>query len=71
MTVTDKYDDLMRLADLFDGTGAEMRTRAGLGEQVLRDPAVEESGELAPPTYEQFDDDVRAATTGSHGPRRC
>ena len=67
MTGTDRYDDLMVLADLFDGTGAEMRARAGLGEQVLRDPAVEESAELAPPTFDRFDDDVRAATTGRHG----
>ena len=67
MRIADKYDELMRLADLFDGSGAEMRTRAALGEQVLRDPAVEESAELAPPTFERLDDDVRAATTGQHG----
>jgi hypothetical protein len=67
MTVVDKYDELMRLADLFDGSGAEMRTRAVLGEQVLRDPAVEESAELAPATFERVDDDLRAATTGRHG----
>ncbi|GAA1150638.1 hypothetical protein [Nocardioides aquiterrae] len=63
----DRYAELMRLADLFDGAGAEMRTRAALGEQVLRDPAVEESADLAPTTFAQLDDDVRAATTGRHG----
>lgn len=67
MTVTDRYAELMRLADLFDGTGAEMRSRAALGERVLRDPAVAESAELAPASFERFDDDVRAATTGRHG----
>lgn len=67
MTVTDRYDDLMRLADVFDAAGAEMRSRAGLGEQVLRDAAVAESAELAGATYGRFDEDVRAATTGRHG----
>jgi hypothetical protein len=67
MTAADRYAELLRLADLFDGAGAEMRTRAALGEQVLRDPAVEESAELAPATFERFDHDVRAATTGRHG----
>jgi hypothetical protein len=67
MRIAERYDELMRLADLFDGTGAEMRSRAGLGEQLLRDPAVEESAELAPASFERFDDDVRAATTGRHG----
>ncbi|GAB3195812.1 hypothetical protein GCM10027062_03570 [Nocardioides hungaricus] len=67
MTVTGRYDDLMRLADVFDAAGAEMRSRAGLGEQVLRDEAVAESADLAPATYGRFDEDVRAATTGRHG----
>jgi hypothetical protein len=67
MTAGDRYAELMRLADLFDGAGAEMRTRAALGERVLRDPAVEESSDLAPATFGRFDDDVRAATTGRHG----
>ena len=67
MTAADRYAELMRLADLFDGAGAEMRTRAALGERILRDPAVEESADLAPTTFGRFDDDVRAATTGRHG----
>ena len=67
MTSVDRYAELMRLADLFDGAGAEMRTRAALGERILRDPAVEESADLAPATFGRFDDDVRAATTGRHG----
>ena len=67
MTVADRYAELMRLADLFDGAGAEMRTRAALGERVLRDPAVADSAQLAPTSFERFDDDVRAATTGRHG----
>lgn len=67
MTLADKYDDLMRLADAFDAAGAEMRTRAGLGEQLLRDDAVADSADLAPATYARFDEDVRAATSGRHG----
>ena len=63
----DRYEPLMRLADLFDAAGSEMRARAGLGERVLRDPEVADSAELAPATWARFDDETRAATTGRHG----
>jgi hypothetical protein len=63
----DKYDRMVRLADLFDGSGADLRTRAALGEQVLRDPAVADSAQLAPTTYARADEAVRGATTGKHG----
>lgn len=66
-TAGHQYDELLNLAALFDSSGAEMRDRAGLGEQVLGDPAVADSAELAPTTYLQVDDEVRAATTGQHG----
>ena len=62
-----RYDELMRLADLFDGVGAEMRTRSVLGEQVLHDPAVADSAPLSPTTFAPVDEGVRAATTGRHG----
>lgn len=65
--LTDKYEQLMRLADVFDGSGADMRNRAGLGERLLRDPEVTESAELAPTTYARVDEAVRGATTGKHG----
>src|SRR3546814_14113550 len=45
-----KYDQMMRLADLFDASGDEMRTRAALGNQVLNDEAVSDSAELSPKT---------------------
>lgn len=67
MRVAGGYDELMALADLFDASGAEMRSRSGLGEQVLRDPAVDESAELSPVSFERFEEDVRGATTGRHG----
>jgi len=63
----DKYDQMMRLADLFDATGEELRARARLGHDVLRDPAVAESAELSGLTHARAEDDVRAATTGRHG----
>jgi hypothetical protein len=63
----DKYDRMMRLADLFDGSGADLRSRAALGDQVLRDPEVADSAELAPTTYARADEAVRGATTGRHG----
>ncbi|WP_243058635.1 hypothetical protein [Nocardioides sp. SR21] len=69
MTATDDrpYEQLMMLAALFDSSGADLRGRAGLGEQVLGDPAVADSAELAPATYARLDDAVRGATTGQHG----
>ena len=48
---TDKYDRLMRLADLFDASGEEMRNRALLGDAVLGDEDVAASEELSPKTY--------------------
>ena len=63
----DKYDRLMRLADLFDASGEEMRTRAKLGDAVLRDEEVTASEELSPKTYAQVEEDVRHATSGKRG----
>ena len=63
----DKYDRMLRLADLFDSSGQEMRARSKLGADILRDEAVAESSELSPATYEAAADDIRAATTGKHG----
>ncbi|MGB0102067.1 MAG: hypothetical protein WBP61_17450, partial [Nocardioides sp.] len=67
MTGPEKYDGLLRLADAFDAAGDEMRSRAGLGEQMLREDAVAGSADLSPATYDAFHDDVREATTGRHG----
>lgn len=63
----DKYDRLMRLADLFDASGEEMRNRAKLGDAVLADEDVTASAELAPKTYARAEEDIRAATTGKRG----
>lgn len=65
--MTETYDRLLALADVFDSAGAELRARAGLGAEVLRDPAVTDTADLAPTTYAQAEEDVRAATTGKHG----
>lgn len=63
----DKYDQMLALADLFDATGNEMRTRARLGSEILADDDVVDSGELSRATWGQAEEDVRAATTGKHG----
>ena len=63
----DKYDRLMRLADVFDASGEELRTRARLGDAVLRDEEVAASEQLSPKTYADVEDDVRQATTGKRG----
>ena len=65
--MTESYERLLALADAFDAAGAELRSRAGLGAEVLRDPAVTDTAELAPTTYARAEDDVRAATTGARG----
>ncbi|RYC05397.1 hypothetical protein [Nocardioides zhouii] len=63
----DKYDQMLALADLFDSTGNEMRTRARLGADILGDDDVVDSGQLSPATWGLAEEDVRGATTGKHG----
>lgn len=62
-----KYDQMMRLADIFDSSGEEMRQRAALGAAVLADPDVSDSAELSPKTYARAEEDITAATTGKSG----
>jgi hypothetical protein len=64
---SDRYDDLVQLADLFEATGDELRRRARLGVEVLGDEDVAASEELSAATYAAAADDIRAATTGKHG----
>ncbi len=63
----DKYDQMLALADLFDASGNEMRTRARLGTEILGDDDVVETGELSKATWGQAEEDIRAALTGKHG----
>ena len=65
--LADKYDRMLRLADLFDSSGQEMRARSKLGAEILRDEGVAESSALSKATYDAAADDIRAATTGKHG----
>lgn len=63
----DRYEQMGRLADLFDDAGEEVRRRARLGAEVLRDPAFTESAELSRSSFDRAEEDVRTATTGKHG----
>ena len=63
----DKYDQMLRLADLFDDSGDEMRRRAQLGRTVLADDAVAASAELSPRTFATLEDELRAAADGKNG----
>jgi hypothetical protein len=63
----DRYDQLLQLADVFDRSGDQLRGLAGLGADVLRDPAVADSAELARPSHARAEEEIRAATTGKHG----
>ena len=65
--MADTYDRMLRLADLFDASGQEMRLRSKLGAEILRDEAVAESSALSKPTFDAAADDIRSATTGKHG----
>ncbi len=64
---TDRYDDLVQLADLFEATAEDLRTRSRLGVEVLGDEDVSASEELSPATYAVAAEDVRGATTGQQG----
>ncbi|MGI8523094.1 MAG: hypothetical protein ACR2K3_07260 [Nocardioides sp.] len=63
----EKYDDLIRLAELFDKTGEDMRERARLGAEILRDEAVLDSEPLSRSTFGEAADDIRVATSGRNG----
>ena len=65
--MADTYDRMLRLADLFDASGQEMRLRSKLGAEILRDEAVAESSALSKPTFDAAADDIRSATTGTRG----
>ncbi len=65
--LADKYDRMLRLADLFDASGKEMRLRSKLGAEILRDEAVADSSALSKPTFDAAADDIRSATTGTRG----
>lgn len=63
----DKYEQMLSLADLFEGVGNEMRERSRLGSDVLSDDDVSASSELSPRTWSSFEEELRNATTGRHG----
>lgn len=65
--LADKYDRMLRLADLFDAAGQQVRDRSLLGDRVLHDPDVADSAELSRPTWAEVERDVRAATDGRLG----
>ena len=65
--LADRYDRMMRLAGLFDTSGEEMRQRAKLGTDVVKDPAFTESEELAKASFKTAEQDIVAATTGKNG----
>src|SRR4051812_8299476 len=64
---SDKYAQLLQLADVFDRSGDELRGMVGLGAEVLRDDAVADSADLSAASHARAEDDIRAATTGRHG----
>jgi hypothetical protein len=64
---SDKYDQLLQLADVFDRSGDELRTMVGLGAEVLRDDALADSADLSAASHARTEEDIRAATTGKHG----
>lgn len=65
--LADKYEQMLRLADLLDDTGAQMREWARIGGEVLADPDVAASAELSRASFSEAEEEIRAATTGKHG----
>ncbi len=65
--LADKYDQMLRLADVFDDAGAQMREWAKLGRDVLSEPEVVESAALSKATWATAEEELRAATTGKDG----
>ena len=63
----DKYEQMLLLADSFDRAGSDVRQYARLGSEILGDDDVVETGELSKATYGEFEEEMRAATTGKHG----
>ena len=63
----DKYEQMLHLADLFSRAGGDLRSRSGLGPEVLDDPDLADSEPLSPATWREAEDEVRAATTGRGG----
>ncbi len=64
---SDRYDQLLQLADVFDRSGDELRGMVGLGAEVLRDDAVADSADLSATSLARAEEEIRAATTGKHG----
>ncbi|MCR1784682.1 hypothetical protein KVF89_19220 [Nocardioides carbamazepini] len=62
--LADKYDQMLRLADLFDDAGAQMREWSQLGTDVLVDPEVADAAPLSPTTWATAEEEIRAATSG-------
>ncbi|HWJ11114.1 MAG TPA: hypothetical protein VNS46_17170, partial [Nocardioides sp.] len=65
--LADKYDQMLRLADVFDDAGAQMREWAKLGRDVLTEPDVVDSAPLSKATWATAEEELRAATTGKDG----
>lgn len=65
--LADKYDQMLRLADVFDDAGAQMREWAKLGRDVLSQPEVVDSAQLSKSTWATAEEEIRAATTGKDG----
>ncbi len=63
----DKYHQMLALAELFDSSGEEMRTRTRLGAEVLADEDVSSSAPLSPASFAEAESDILAATTGKRG----
>lgn len=68
----DRYDRMLRLADLFDVTGDELTERTRLAEEILHDPSVAESAELSPVTFERAEAELLGTVSGPGGlAERC
>ncbi len=63
----DKYHDMLALAAAFERSGEELRARSRISAEVLTDPDVCDSAQLAPQAFARAEEDIRSATTGTRG----
>lgn len=63
----ERYDEMLALAALLDGAGAELRAHAALAGRVLADPDVTGTAVLAPRTWAEAETGVRAVSDVGRG----
>ncbi|GAA4819028.1 hypothetical protein ACFQ0K_10400 [Nocardioides caeni] len=65
--LADRHDQMLRLAEAFEESGAQLREWAALAREVVVHPDVSSTAPLSPATWARAEEEVRALTTGPQG----